>query len=673
MQMRHAWPSVALSILAVILSLAIGAGAQGEEILDGTGTSVLRYEGSYALLIGVSDYTEGWQDLTSVPGELEQVEAVLVEHGFEVTKVLDPTEQELRDAFESFIDEYGYVAGHRLLVYYAGHGYSRKLGKGVRGYLVPADAPGPAVDRQGFLGKSVPMVDVGTWARRIEARHALFVFDSCFSGTVFDTRGELPEPMAITAKMARPVRLFLTAGSADEEVSGTSVFTPAFVRALQGAADRNRDGYVTGIELGGYLDEQAGAPGQTPQFGRLQDYREGDVVFRLKRPAPPPPADLGLETLRRRAEEESGWSAYQRDLEKNFAAVEEIDRSDARPATRTEAWRRFLAGFAADNPYSEEDNRLRGIAEKQLTSRSSEPQPGEVLIDPAIGMRFRYIPAGTFMMGSPPTEDGRYDRETRHEVTLTRGFFIGETEVTQEQWRKVMGNNPSYFSSCGDDCPVEQVNWYEAIAFANALSERAGLTACYRVSGGNGKKPGEDLEYESVERLEGCTGYRLPTEAEWERAARGGRKTAIYTGGLTIRGLRHGPELEPIAWYGGNSHATYAGAYDCSDWSEKQEADLKTCGPQPVGRKEPNPWELHDVLGNVWEWTWDRYGSYGDNAQVDPVGPSEGTDRVRRGGSCYDIARNVRAASRSRSAPGYRWYYLGFRLARGQAAPSRSR
>ena len=277
------------------------------------------------------------------------------------------------------------------------------------------------------------------------------------------------------------------------------------------------------------------------------------------------------------------------------------------------------------------------------------PQPGDPWIDPAIGMRFHYIPAGTFQMGSPEDEPDRLDREgPRHEVTLLRGYWLGETEVTQGQWRRLMGNNPSRFQECGDDCPVEQVNWYESVAFANALSRRAGLSECYELRGCQGEAGKGMRCAEGVFKGLGCSGYRLPTEAEWERAARAGTETALYTGSITIV-ENESAQLDPIAWYGANSGGR----------------------PHPVGQKQANAWQLKDMLGNVWEWCGDWGGTYSATALRDPQGPATGSFRVVRGGSWSYQAQLVRAACRIWYEPGLRYDDLGFRLARGQG-PSQS-
>jgi formylglycine-generating enzyme required for sulfatase activity len=233
------------------------------------------------------------------------------------------------------------------------------------------------------------------------------------------------------------------------------------------------------------------------------------------------------------------------------------------------------------------------------------------------GPAYVLVSKGSFTMGSPPGEAGRSSDETQHMVTLTRDFYLKATEVTQGEWRALMGDNPSSFGDCGDDCPVESVSWFQAVDYVNALSRSEGLEECYGGTGSERSFVGLD-----------CRGYRLPTEAEWEYAARAG-----------TLGARYG-ELDDIAWYGANASAT-----------------------QPVGRKAPNDWGLHDMLGNVWEWTHDWYGAYG-GAATDPVGPARGSGRVSRGGGWDYVAALCRAAYRHRDHPVIRRSYLGFRPAR---------
>jgi serine/threonine protein kinase len=244
---------------------------------------------------------------------------------------------------------------------------------------------------------------------------------------------------------------------------------------------------------------------------------------------------------------------------------------------------------------------------------------------------FVKVAAGRFSMGSPTMEDGRDDDETSHEVTISGAFWMQRHEVTQEQWQSLMGNNPSKFSGCSQ-CPVENVNWWEVLAYANKLSRRQGLALCYTLHSCWGEVTGTPMECDSVDFMGlSCEGYRLPTEAEWEYVARSGTVEPRYG------------ELNAIAWHLGNS-------------------GRKT---HPVGQKRPNAWGVHDMLGNVWEWTWDSYSGYSDSSQRDPVGPAAGTYRVYRGGSWFSKrARYVRVANRYGAPPRDQRGTVGCRLAR---------
>ncbi|MFN3201900.1 MAG: formylglycine-generating enzyme family protein [Bradymonadia bacterium] len=244
----------------------------------------------------------------------------------------------------------------------------------------------------------------------------------------------------------------------------------------------------------------------------------------------------------------------------------------------------------------------------------------------ALRPKMRVLPTGWFMMGSPRYEEGRdewhYEYEPLHRVELTHTFALGETEVTQGQWKAVMGSNPSRFKACGDDCPVERVGWNDALAYLNRLSDLEGLEQCYE---------------EGALKAAGCKGYRLPTEEEWEYAARAGTQNAIYKGKWFIKGEHDAPALDPIAWYGGNSGVTYPGAADCAQWLEKQYPEQQQCGTHPVAGKEPNAWGMYDMLGNVSEWV-----EYDGNSPRQMV---EINDRVLRGGAWSSAARVLRAAS----------------------------
>jgi formylglycine-generating enzyme required for sulfatase activity len=230
---------------------------------------------------------------------------------------------------------------------------------------------------------------------------------------------------------------------------------------------------------------------------------------------------------------------------------------------------------------------------------------------------FVLVPAGTFNMGS---NNGFDYEKPLHQVTISRAFYMSDHEVTQKEWRDVMGNNPSYFK--GDNLPVEQVSWYDAVEYCNKRSIKEGLTSAYSGSG------------ENITCNFTANGYRLPTEAEWEWAAKGGGKDSMvyeYSGSNSVDG---------VAWYWENSGG-------------------KT---HPVKTKRANSLGLYDMSGNVWEWCWDRYGNYSSGSQTDPAGVAGGPHRVARGGSCYFDARFVRSAYRLDITPSSGDNGFGFRL-----------
>jgi hypothetical protein len=289
-------------------ALAVAATPAPFPVLDRAGKDVGLFRESHALVVGVFDYTAGWPDLPGVARDTDAVAKALEAQGFSVEVVRNPTAERLQQAYREFIGRHGLVAENRLLFWFAGHGYTeRKSYGGDVGYIVPADAPLPDRDRAAFLDKALSMQQMEVYARSIDARHALFLFDSCFSGQLFSVNRAVPDH--ITYKTALPVRQFITSGSAEEQVPDRSIFREQFEEALRGEADRNEDGYVTGAELGEFLQEKVlyySRGSQHPQYGKIRDTAldKGDFVFGVaQRGTAGPPAAAVAEPQRGGARE----------------------------------------------------------------------------------------------------------------------------------------------------------------------------------------------------------------------------------------------------------------------------------------------------------------------------------------------------------------------------------
>jgi formylglycine-generating enzyme required for sulfatase activity len=267
--------------------------------------------------------------------------------------------------------------------------------------------------------------------------------------------------------------------------------------------------------------------------------------------------------------------------------------SAPKPDAATETWNfirdsrdpddfeRFAKAFP-DSPYARGAEIRAAQLRKAGAPPISEVPHGKTKVNPKDGLTYVWIEPGTFMMGcSPGDGECRPDEKPAHQVTITRGFWMGQTDVTQEAYQRVTGKTPSYFK--GAKLPVEKVTWTDSQNYCAA------------------------------------TGMRLPTEAEWEYAARAGSTASRYG------------DIDSIAWYGNNSGNT----------------------THPVMQKLANDWGLYDMLGNVWQWTADWYtDKYSGNNEADPKGPSSGQSRVVRGGSCGFLPGLVRVSLRGSNGPG---------------------
>jgi formylglycine-generating enzyme required for sulfatase activity len=596
---------------------------------DGQTKEITLYRGSYALVIGNSVYSNGWDDLAGVKSDVTAVSEALTKHGFQVETAENLNGRDFLDRVNKFINDYGFEPNNRLLIYYAGHGHTlaatgddRKLG-----YVVPVDAPNPKIDRLGFLKLAVPMDTIQSFAKRIQSKHALFLFDSCFSGKLV-TRNAITVPPVIEEKVSLAVRQFITAGAEDQPVPDESIFRRSFVTALAGEGDSNQDGYITGTELAEYLKQEvtnASQRSQTPQYGKIRDVNldRGDFVFVTGKAPATVAADTAVIKNDPNAAERLIWEQIRESREKSdfasflqkypdgiFAAqakskYEQVWWDSIKDSTDPGEFERFIKNFPTGTYGAAARFNLRRMAGSGKVRRpeiKAEIKAGPVStsqLPRGAEMKFAYIPAGEFYMGS---ETGDEDESKIRRVKITRGFWMGIYEVTQAQWEAVMKKRPSNFSECGGNCPVERVSWQDVQKFIEKLNE----------SSPDGYR------------------YRLPTEAEWEYAARAGT-SGDFAG-----------EIDAMAWHQGNS-------------------GNKT---HPVGQKSPNGWGLYDMHGNVWEWVQDLYGDYEGETVTDPTGVVSSPSRVVRGGGWSNPESFQRSANRSNSSATNKFGYLGFRLVR---------
>lgn len=678
------------------------------------GKEVVFCKRSYALVIGVWDY-DYWEKFnrTSFEKEISQVENVLKEHDFNVRRLNNPSFNEIERAIKDFKNDYGLDKDNRLLIFFSGHGYSRR--EHTKGYLVPKDAPFPdpgnEIKEKEFLKKSISMDWLKTMAREIEANQVLFLFDSCFSGTIFQTKSTTV-PEYINEEMANPVRQFITAGKANQRVPAKSVFIPALIQGLKGKADLYPDGYITGKELYLYIKrevEKRQGKAQNPQYGSVpvSDY-EGDFVFVTKK--------------------------------KKEGKEKEI--------------------FIGKPDLKAIESKTRKVHENHKGFWEAEFDEGIVMV---------YIPPSSFVMGY---ENGSEDEKPEHKVNLD-GYWIGMYEITFGQFRRfvratgyitdaekeggsfTLGYSGDKWEKNEDSSweetehfdewmennynhPVVCVSWNDCLAYAAWLSQKTGL------------------------------GFSLPTEAQWEMACRGpvGRKypwgndsivtprTQTHEGyivGIVMDDEGNGLPGVTLELYGDTSkkavevsnafgyfkfdtlfpledyvlkallpgfktskitdipakpnaisrvnivlemgsmeeEIVQAQVFDRNmflenvqkskaniadlefwfntrkDWSNKNIDDgyfiTAVVGSFFDG---DSPYGIMDMAGNVWEWCHDLYEQnfYSKSPFLNPKGPSYGSTRVIRGGGWNSNVGDIRASNRDSKKQSYSSDFLGFRL-----------
>lgn len=521
--------------------------------------------------------------------------------------------------------------GDEIVIFYAGHGVQLKTGN----YLLPVDIEGNSESEVEATALSLDVLMERT--RQAQARFTLVVLDACrdnpFKGgggrSIGEARGlrppEPPRGHMVIYSAARGQQALDRLGPGDTDPNG--VFTREFIKRMR-TPGLPVEALVRDVQD---AVEQAAARIGREQRPAIYNEARGQFVFRAGQspvPAVPVPGGVGFDLgdIESERKARSDWSVWQKRMELDFEKVSSGFKDDLE--LQVKAWGRFLSAYGSDNPYSSDDERLRELARQRKAEvegrvaaqqRRSEPMPpvassvrkvGEVFKECDVCPELVVVGPGSFLMGSPDSEKERRSFEGPvHRVDIGYSLGVGRFEVTQGEWKALMGSNPSDFKDCGDRCPVEKVSWEDVQGYLGKLSEKTG------------KK------------------YRLLSESEWEYVARAGTTGPFSTG-------------EQIT----TTKANFRGI-------AKGEFRRKVL---EVGRFSPNIFGLYDVHGNVREWVQDIWhdtyaGAPSDGSAWESDG--DGTRRVLRSGSWRDYSSSLRSASRS-SAYDYRNDDIGFRVAR---------
>jgi formylglycine-generating enzyme required for sulfatase activity len=583
---------------------------------------------SYALVIGNSVYDK-WNALPGVEEDIAAVTKALESQGFVVDIARNLKSKSLRDKVEAFIQNWGYDKDRRIVIYFAGHGDTQRALDGRKqGYIIPTDAPRFSQNPKEFRQLAISMNIVEAWAKTIQSMHALFVFDSCFAGTLV-TRSDISFPPYIHSKLLQPSRQFITSGDENQVVADNSLFRKLFVRGLEGEADQSKDGYVLASELADFIKENVSnhtGNKQTPLYGTVWDGEldRGDMVFSV-------PIEVRL------ANEKSVKEAWGGTVKNDKGSLERFVRhfSGSPQAMEAEALlldlEKSAKTFRSDSSNVATVEGPRPLEKlsiafqaatydgKGAMAKSNKMTPGlREDLGRGITIDLVQIPTGKFNMGS--TAD---NEKPIREVSVDE-FYMSATEVTQAQWRTIartkrvnidLEQNPS--TNLGDGMPVDSISWEQAKEF------------CARLSRETGRR------------------YDLPSEAEWEYAARGGSAFGRPFGDMLS---------SEVANYDALPRPEASAGYSLPG--------TKRDGPIDAGSlKIANGYGLYDVLGNVAEWCLDNWQFDYKGAPANASSRENGSrKRVVRGGSFNTLPSELTVTRRKPQAQDESFMSTGFRI-----------
>ncbi len=599
-----------------------------------------------ALLIGNANYGSSAKNLKNPVSDTQLLERVLKDKGFSVSSHLNTGQKAFRDAVRKFGE--GLKSEDEVVFYFSGHGAQIN---GVN-YLIPIDAD--IVNDYDCETEAVS----ANWVLNSlsQAVTGIFILDACRNNPYLKSKGEGSRGLA-AMKTVTPSQIIIFATEEGKEALDGSGANSPFVEALATQISSSHQKFTDMLPL---IKQEVlqktnhrqsptayGIPTQPFYFSLAPEVKEDKPVT----PAPPKPQ---VETV---------WLYGNLEVETNLAGDIYLngDKIQSLAAGQKAKISKLVTGDYTVELRTTDGNKSQQVSVQKDQTQSlafkfekkvqpavtiPTPAPATPSVQPSTSTpaNMVYVEGGTFNMGS---NDGHDNEKPVHKVSVS-SFYIGKYEVTQKEWREVMGSSPSYFK--GDDKPVEQVSWYDVIEYCNQRSLKEELTPCYTIDKSrkdpNNTNSSDKLKW-SVSVNWQANGYRLPTEAEWEYAARGGNKSRGYE-------YSGSNDIGSVAWY-------YENSYDKGE-------NHPDYGTHKAGTKAANELGIYDMSGNVWEWCWDWYdsGYYGKSQSSDPIGAGSGSYRVVRGGGWDGTPGNLRVCYRSNYFPYVRISFFGVRLVRAK-------